>query len=187
MKWDGKKLTAKLVAGVEIHIPMELVQHLDYSLGKIAFLSQMKPRQTVYTPFFDTPADRDLMRIRKDRNQDGKPIKIGKEEFQRGLWIHSKTYLRYRIAQDYRRFQAVVGIEQIAASRGRGDIHLVISGDGKILFESKILWSDKPKKLDLDVSGIRDFVILVDFLSIEGRLDHGISDHLALGDAKFVK
>lgn len=187
LSWDGKKFSAKLMAGVKIPVPLKLVQNLDYSLGKIAFLSQMEPRETQYTPFFDTPADRDLMRIRKDRNQDGKPITIGKKEFRRGLWIHSKTYLRYRIAQNYSKFQAIAGIERIAASRGRGDVHLVISGDGKKLFESDILWSEVPRKLDLDVSGYRDFEILVDFRSLEGRLDHGISDHLALGDAKFIK
>ena len=63
-----------------------------------------------------------------------------------------------------------------------GDVHVVISGDGKPLFEGDVRGSDEPRILDLDVAGIRDFEILVDF---GGDLD--IADHLDLADAKVIK
>jgi hypothetical protein len=48
--------------------------------------------------------------------------------------------------------------------------------------ESDVRGSDPPQNLDLDVAGVRDLEILVDF---GGDLD--IADHLDLADAKVVK
>mgnify|MGYP003493769952 CR=1 FL=1 len=64
----------------------------------------------------------------------------------------------------------------------RGDVHVVIQGDGKTLLETDVKGSDNPQPVDLDVSGIRDLDILVDF-----GADLDISDHLDLCDAKVIK
>ena len=61
-------------------------------------------------------------------------------------------------------------------------LRLVISGDGKPLFESIIKGTDAPRKLDLDVKNVREFEILVDF---GNNVD--VADHLDLADAKLLK
>ena len=73
-----------------------------------------------------------------------------------------------------------MGIDQAVAPLG--NVHVVISGDGKTLLESDVRGSDQPQNLDLDVAGVRDLEILVDF---GGDLD--IADHLDLADAKVIK
>ena len=173
--WDGKNFRATLLAGAGVLIPFEKLGLLDFSLGKVLYLSQIEPRQVKYTPFFDV-----TFQYRRNRNLDGEPLRLDNKTYTRGLAIHSKTYLRYRIGSDYRRFQAVMGIDKAVAPMG--DVHVVISGDGKKLLEADVRGTDKPRVIDLDVSGVRDLEILVDF----GR-DLDIADHLDLADARVIK
>ena len=113
---------------------------------------------------------------------DGGPLRLGNKIYSRGLCIHSKTLLKYRLGGEYRRFQAVTGIDHLVASNGYGDCRLVISGDGKKLLEADVKAKDSPRPLDLDVANVVNLEVLVDF---GGNLD--ISDHLDLADAKLVK
>ena len=173
-------VTAELLAGPKVTIQPADIRVLDFSLGKVRYLSDLEPREYTLTPFFDGEAERSLFRYRRDRNQTGGALALGGKTFQKGLWIHSRTKLVYRIGTDYRRFQAVMGIDDDVAPRG--DVHVVISGDGKPLLETDVRGTDKPQELDLDVSGVRDLEIFVDYGS---GLD--ISDHLDMCDARVLK
>ncbi len=166
---------ALLSAGAHATVPLEAVERIDFSLGKIRYLSDIEPREVTYTPFFDV-----TWKYQRDRNLDGGPLHVGGKDYARGLSIHSKTFLRYRLAGEYRRLQAVVGIDRVAGKKG--DVHLTISADGKAIFEADVRGTDLPRPLDLDVAGVRDLDILVDF---GGDLD--IADHLDLADARVLK
>ncbi|MEX0717083.1 MAG: NPCBM/NEW2 domain-containing protein [Planctomycetaceae bacterium] len=169
-----------LLAGGKATVPVAAVRTLDFSLGKVRFLSQMEPREVKYTPFFDVTWE-----YRRDSNLDGEPIRIGDQTFRRGLCIHSKTLLRYRLGGEYRRLQALMGIDR-AVGRD-GDVRVTIggvttTGQARKLFEGDVKGTDDAIPLDLDVSGLRDLEIIVDF---GGNLD--IADHLSLGDARVIK
>jgi hypothetical protein len=173
--WNAAQLNVGLIGGAQLVVPFEQVVSLDFSSGKIRYLSQLEPREVKYTPFFDQ-----VWTFCRDRPRDGGSLRLGNKEYSRGLWIHSRTFLKYRLSGDFRRFQAVMGIDQAVAPLG--NVHVVISGDGKTLLESDVRGSDPPQNLDLDVAGVRDLDILVDF---GGDLD--IADHLDLADAKVIK
>ncbi len=170
-------LKARLVSKVEVPLPLEQIKSIDLSQGKLKYLSQMEPREVKYTPYFDTTWE-----YRRDTNMDGGPLRLGNKIYPRGLCVHSKTQLKYRLGGEYRRLQAVIGIDHLVASNGYADCRLVIQGDGKTLFETDVKGKDAPQPIDLDVAGIVSLDVLVDF---GGNLD--ISDHLDLADAKLVK
>jgi hypothetical protein len=173
--WTDGQLKIGMLGGASLVVPAEQVLSLDFSAGKVRYLSQLEPRDVKYTPFFDQ-----VWTYCRDRPRDGGSLRLGNKEYARGLWIHSRTFLKYRLSGDYRRFQTVMGIDQAVAPLG--NVHVVISGDGKTLLESDVRGSDPPQNLDLDVAGVRDLEILVDF---GGDLD--IADHLDLADAKVIK
>lgn len=173
--WSAAQLKVGLLGGAQVVVPAEQVLSLDFSAGKVRYLSQLEPREVKYTPFFDQ-----VWTYCRDRPRDGGALRLGNKEYARGLWIHSRTFLKYRLNGDFRRFQAVMGIDQAVAPLG--NVHVVISGDGKALLESDVRGSDPPQNLDLDVAGVRDLDILVDF---GGDLD--IADHLDLAEAKVIK
>jgi hypothetical protein len=193
--WADGNLKVRLATGPDLVIPCSQLAALDFSAGKIVYLSQLEPRDVKYVPFFDTL----LYEYRRDRSLDGTPLTLAGKTYARGLALHSRTTLRYRIAGEYTRFQADVGVDDSithAGKRGaefgadvkpdeRGTpaiVRLVISGDGKPLFDSIVKGTDAPRTLDLDVTNVRDLEILVDF---GNEVD--ISDHLDLAGAKLVK
>jgi hypothetical protein len=184
--WDGGNLKIRLATGADLAVPAAQLAALDFSSGKVLYLSDAEPRDVKYVPFFEV-----VWEYRRDRSLDGTPLSIGGKTYARGLAIHSKTTLRYRIAGDYTHFQAVAGIDDTVSRLTRKDapedyrsayLRLVISGDGKPLFDSIIEGTDPPRPLDLDVTGVRDLEILVDF---GNNVD--IADHLDLGGAKVLK
>lgn len=178
-----EKCQVVTVSGLTVPVPLDQLKSLDFTAGKIRHLSQMDPIDVQYTPVFEKDRPYEYR-----RNFSGPlgylvPITLEGKAYSKGLAIHSKTLLKYRLSGEYRRFQAVMGIDDFTGQGGRlGDVHVKISGDSKTLYEGDAKWSDSPVPLDLDISGIRDLVILVDF---GGNLD--IGDWLDLADAKVSK
>jgi hypothetical protein len=188
--FDGKSWSVRLASGNEITVPTLLVQGIDFSLGKIAYLSNMEPRDVKYTPYLDF-----MFEYRRDRMVHGTPLSVGNQTYAKGLGIHSRTLLKYRIGGDYRRFQTVMGIDD--SLRNGGDVDVVIKGDGRVLFQGPVSIHERsepgtdtlieprlmpPIKLDLDVTGIVELELFVDFG--EGA---EVGDCLDLADAKLVK
>lgn len=175
---NSGRFEAGLRSGANVRIAAGSIGRLDFSAGKLQYLSAIEPRDVRYTPVFDED-----FHYQRDHTWERKPLRLGGKTYVRGLWIHSKTRLRYRLAGAYRRFQAVMGIDDDVRGRG-GDVHVVIRGDGKVLHESDVKDGDKPQTLDLPVVGVRDLEILVDF---SGPQDTGTADHLDLADARVIK
>ncbi len=170
------------VAGIPANIRWSVIETIDLGRGKVRFLSDMEPRTLEHIPYVGVTALDSVFDVLKDHSDAGPdaPIRIDRQSFSRGLVIHSRTKLVYRLGGEYQRFVAVAGIEQLV--RPRGDLDLIISADGRELFRQNIKGTDEPISLDLDVSGANELTIFVDFA---GNAD--ISDHLALGDARIIK
>lgn len=172
------------LAGVAAVVPVNQLKSLDYSAGKIRQLSQMDPIDVQYFPFWGQGDPTTEYR----RNFSGPlgiltPITLGGKAYPKGLAIHSKTILKYRLGGEYRRFQAMMGIDDFTGQSGHlGDVHLKITGDNKVLYEGDPKHSDPPLALNFDVTGVRDLTILVDY---GANLD--IGDWLDLADAKVSK
>ncbi len=160
-----------------ITIPQSQIHLLDFSLGRIVYLSDMPPEGVEYTPYFDT-----VWEYQKDKTIDGSPLKLGDKEYAKGLWIHSRTKLTYRLAGEFSRFQALMGIDASVAKSGLGNVHVTITADDKILLEKEVTAFTEPQKIDLDVKGYRFLHILVDFG--EGL---NIADRLDLVEARLIK
>ena len=48
-----RSFKARLVSGGDVAIPAAQLAALDFSAGKIRYLSQLEPRDVQYVPFFD--------------------------------------------------------------------------------------------------------------------------------------
>ena len=92
---------------------------------------------------------------------------------------YSVTVLKYRIGGDYRRFQTIIGINE----KFRGNVDVVIKGDGRVLFKGAARAGQAPQPLDLDVTGVVELEITVGY----GEDELDIGDWLHLADAKVVK
>ncbi|MBL8848481.1 MAG: NPCBM/NEW2 domain-containing protein [Planctomycetaceae bacterium] len=178
------QLSGALLAGPQISVALAQVQLADFGLGRIRYLADL-PETAVYKPVGLITSE-DVLRLRKNMNSVGDSFIVGKESFDRGLWVHSGTTLKYRLNRDYRRLQAVAGVDRSASGCARVNptIAATFIGDGRVLLQSQFGWDGDPLPLDLDVSGVRDLEIRIEPASADTI---GACEHLVLADARVVK
>lgn len=170
--------------GAEVSLPLGQVVDLDFSGGKIAYLSDLEAESVRWTPFFAVQKPLPILEAfyapRRDRDFDSAPLQLGGAQYSKGLAVHARTELTYRLPDGFRRLGAVAGIDD--SLRPNGKVRLVVRGDAKVLLDRVITGNDPPKPLELDVAGVRRLVILVDFVD-------GVpaGDQLLLCNARITK
>lgn len=181
---DGDAISVTTTAGAMLELPVDSLARLDYSVGKIQYLSDLEAELTEVTPYVGGPKNlasyAAAFAPRRDRNFENEPLKLGGRSYDKGLALHSQTRQTYRLAGKFRQFTALAGIDD-AVSVG-GDVLLQVSGDGKPLWEGTIKGGEPPQALELDVAGVKRLELLVGFGD-----DLDIGDHLDLCDAKLMK
>ena len=116
-----------------------------------------------------------------DKSVMGKPISIGGQKFQRGLGTHADSVLYIDLHGGSERFTASVGVDDETGSPLASVVFRVV-GDGRLLWRSGVMkCGDAPKKVDLDLTGVKNLILLV---SDAG--DGNNSDHADWADAKFT-
>ncbi len=143
----------------------------------------MKPESAVWTPYLGasaSAASSAFYRPRTDRALEGGPLRVGGKKYAKGLALHSRTELVYRLPEKFSRFQATAGIDD--GVRGAGHVRLLVVGDDRTLLDELIAGKDPPRQLDLDIQGVHRLKITVDY----GE-DLDVSDHLDLCEARILK
>jgi len=170
--------------GLKLARPLAALSRIDFSHGKIVYLSDLKPESAEWVPYFamagGSAARAGLFAPRQDRSLASGPLAVEGMQYPRGLALHSRTTLVYRLPESFRRFSAVAGIDDRV--RPRGQVLLVIRGDERVLWNSPVAGTDPAKTIDVDVSGVRRLTILVDFGD-----DLAVADHLDLCEARLIK
>jgi len=184
LKLVGSKLEVETVTGSTVSLPIDRIEKLDFSSGNTQFLSDLEPDSLEWTPFVEsrTAAARlaRLYQPRRDQAFSGGKLMLAGQSYDKGLSIHSRTLLTYRVPRNFKRLLATVGIDDRV--RETGHVRLVVTGDNRTLFDRPISGKDAPLELDLDLTGVRRMTVLVDYG--EG-LD--IADHLNLANARITK
>ena len=192
IEWNGTKWLVRLVTGLELQVAPESLKVIDYSISKFTYLSDLEPRgmkHTPYFPYFGEVSDFQVFGYRRDKDFEGNRISLGHKTYAKGLAIHSKTTLKYRLGGDYRRFQAVMGIgDEI----NRGNVDVTVKADEKVVFNEPVKVGENgqqgtrrpsPQILDFDVTGVVELEIVVDYGS--PKID--IGDRLYLANARLVR
>jgi hypothetical protein len=178
------KLQWTTPSGLSVVRPWEALVHIDFSGGKIIYLSDLKAESVRWTPFFGMSQEHraiaEFRAPRMDQSFASKPLQLDGKQYPKGLALHSRTEMVYRLPGRFSRFNAIAGIDD--SVRPYGNVRLVIRGDDKVLLETTLTGAEGPKPLDLDLGGVRRLAILVDF---GGEMD--AADHLDLCNARIIK
>ena len=177
------------VCGASFSCDLKEVDLLDFGADKILYLSDAEPATLSVTPRFGSQLDEQLGRFlyapRIDQSFSGTSLRLRYhkadrfESYAKGLALHSRTELQYRLNRKFSRLRGIVGLEP--GSRA-GNIRLIISGDGEALFNETVQAADEPRELDLDVSGRRRLTILVDYGD-----ESDIADRLHMCELRIIK
>lgn len=171
-------------AGLDLSLPVGQVSELDYSAGKLRYLSDLEPELAQYTPLFppkEPLASLDeLLRPRRDMGLEQNPLKLDGKTYKKGLAVHSRSRVVYRLPGQFQHFQATVGIDD--SVRDAGNAVLEIKADGKSLWRGTLRGTEPAQRLDLPIAGAGRLEIVVDFGD-----DLDIADHVDLCDAKVTR
>lgn len=170
--------------GDKISLQLAQIQKFQFASSNLVYLSDLSPENAEWTPYLTGRLIRNrlnqLYAPVKDRSANGGPIRIGEQEFTKGLSLRSKTVLTYRLTEEFNSLQLTTGLA--VETKGRGHVDLIILGDNKQLFRDSIADPADIRQLDLAITGVRRLSITVDYGK---NLDFG--DLLHLGDAKLIK
>ncbi len=142
------------------------VVEIRFRGGKLLWLSELAPAKAETTPFFNR-----AWPWRKDLSVWGNPLSAGGVVYERGLGTHSRTVLTWEIAAQFVTLLADVAIDD--ETKGTGASVVSVTGDGRVLLApTPISGGDKPRRVKLDVTGVRALTLLVDFGRQEDAGDH---------------
>jgi hypothetical protein len=181
----GGVVSVTTPAGVSFDLNQNVVSRLDFSKGRLEYLSDLTPAKVEISSTAEDDDKAVQQHVYKDVSlgkEDRTPIVVGGKLFKKGLAIRPYTKLTYDLKGDYREFSARIGLDDNVGAAGK--VTLVISGNGKELQTLTFSAVDKKKFSDV-VLNIKD----VEKLTIEVKsgdlLDLG--KHVDLADAKVSK
>jgi hypothetical protein len=174
--YADKNLTATTPGGAKVVLPMTQIVKLDYSKGKLTYLSDLKMTGLAQSSTVDF-----IEPVRRDMNLNQKPITLGRKTYTKGLAIHARTEITFDLDGEYREFKSIFGIDDNVPGRDDGTIVKVL-GDGKELASLTVTRKEKPFEKTLNVKDVQKLTIIV---ASPDLLDLG--RHVDLADARVSK
>jgi hypothetical protein len=171
------RLTLRTASGARLEFPLSAVESIRFLGGCATYLSELTPTSFKFEPFLDLSWP-----LRNDRNVSGGFLTLRGSDYARGLGVHSRSTVTYRLDGKYRRFHAVLGIDDDTG--GKGSVIFEVLVDGKRAFRSDVLTgTSAPVVLErLDISGAKLLTLRVDYATLGD-----IQDHADWCDAMVIK
>lgn len=161
----------------ELVIKRDGMAQVEFESDRVINISKLTPSKVAEHGLFDK-----AFKYQLNRSAGGSPLKLGGETYLTGLGLHSFCELTYKLDGGYSALVGVVGIDD--AVRPAGNARMSIIGDGKNLCQPMDLTGqDDPKPLRLNVAGVKELIIRVEFGT--DKLD--VADHVNFVSARLVK
>jgi hypothetical protein len=174
-------------SGARIDYTTTLVVRMDYSKGKVDYLSDLNPVKEESK--FDGNDEKSTQRFpyQKDLNLARKPLRVNNVEYSKGLAVHAYTALVYDLKGDYRELKLTAGIDDDYLQLFNRPVQLVIEGDGAELARVVITPKDKDKwtQITRNIKDVKKLRIAVSRVQGDAPFDFGIN--LDLADVKVSK
>ncbi len=184
----GNRLSVTTSGGVSLDLPVTMISKLDFSVGNVAFLSDLEADSGAgeislsLQPAAMSYKFGRVFQVRSRPPLGADSFRIAGHKFDNGLSLHSPVKLVYRVPEGFRKFIAVAGVDDSIVAPGR--FNLIITGDGKELARH-VFNADQPREaipLELDLTAVRRISI-----SLEAAGGQDIGDQLDLCEARFTK
>ncbi|MGI9456986.1 MAG: NPCBM/NEW2 domain-containing protein, partial [Aeoliella sp.] len=208
VRWDETEWIVETRLLGTLHLPTHAISRVDYSNGRVLYLSDLEPSGSEWTPppgaaaiepwFKGVARDRGFYSPRleleypasslapEEATSAGIPRRV---VFDKGLALRSRSEQTYRIPRGFSSFRATAGIDP--RTQATGLVELRILGDGRVLVKQSIGGHQAPVELQCEVEGMKELAIVVDFGAGDGAEfgigDIGAGDNLHLANARFTK
>lgn len=188
---DGSVLCGSLVslsrgrlaldlAGTKASVLMANVLVVEITNTDIVYLSDLRPVEVKEIPFWPTSFPVWPHRLNKSTTEGNPPITLDGRKYEHGIGCHTKTVLTYRLGGRYKKFAAVIGIDDKA--RPQGSVEFVVKTDGKQIYSRTLTGRDKSVSIALDIDGAKRLTLIADYAD-----EANTGDHADWADARVMK
>jgi len=87
--------------------------------------------------------------IQKNKSVEGKPLTIAGQVYEKGLGMHANATLVYQLKPEYKRFVAVVGVDDEVT--GRGTVEFTVYADGQLIAETGLVPVGDVQFIDVEI------------------------------------
>ncbi len=137
----------------------------------VTYVSDLEPLDYKHIPYLRLPWD-----YGRDRNVLGGRLTAAGRPYIKGLGMHSTSRLAYVLDRPYRRFNAELAIDGAARDGGSVVFRVLcdqLEGGWREAYRSPIVrGGDPPRPIDVDVTGAKRLVLIVEFADRADQLDH---------------
>jgi hypothetical protein len=182
LKGSGKELAVTTPSGAKLTYAIDKVALLDYSKGKVTYLTDLDPSDRVIkTAFNDFPP-------RRDKNIYGEPMKLAGVPYSRGWAMRAHTELEFDLGGDYREFRTVAGIDDSRTKlyEDKQPVILRVMGDGRELFRQEFT-PERDKRVATVVLNVKNVQKLRLIVTAPAASKYPVGKNLNLADAKVTK
>lgn len=173
---DAEEIELELTGGRSIPVKVTELIEIRFRSERVVFLSDLEPADYEFEPF---AAARWPYRL--NRSVANRPLRIGDQDFERGIGMHSKAVLTYELPGRFAQLAAVVGIDEAVGSLGNV-VFRVLADDKEVFNSGPVTGRDDPRPILVPVDGARRLQLVVDF----GE-DLDVGDQADWGNVRLLK
>lgn len=163
---DHERAQMTVSDDLKLAAPADSVVFVQTIGGRAVYLSDLTPESYRHLPYLsiDWP-------YRLDANVTGTRLRAGGKIYAKGVGMHSTSRLTFRLEKAYRRFQAELAIDDQTQLRG-SVVFRVLSGQREIYKSGMVRGGDPPLPVSVDVGGVDQLSLIVDYADRADELDH---------------
>ncbi|HEX5272612.1 MAG TPA: NPCBM/NEW2 domain-containing protein [Gemmataceae bacterium] len=174
---DGRTLTGETLFKTPVSVPLDDLVALRVEGGPAVYLSELKARKFEHTPYLGAAWPYVL-----DGSADRRDLRLGGSTFDRGIGMHTESRLTYDLGGRYRRFEALVGLDDQTGKGGSARVRVLIDGKPADVGGADLAGGRDPIAVRLDVTGAKQLTLVAEF----GERG-GVRGHVDWAGARLVK
>jgi hypothetical protein len=150
-------ITARTRFGRTIRFPLGELARIHVRSSRIVYLTERQPILIKYIPYVGP-----VREYRSDRNVHGRSFRLAGQTFDRGIGTQSMTILAYELAPGDRRFQALVGVDELSGPLG-SVVFRVLTDRNERFKSPPLAESDTPRAIDIDLAGAKHLILITEY------------------------
>jgi hypothetical protein len=175
---DGTALVGETLFKAQVRFPVERVAAIFMLGGPAVYLSELKAQKFEHTPYLGVTWHYVL-----DGSADGRDPQLGGGTFDRGIGMHTASRLTYTLAGHYRRFEALVGLDERSGKGGTARVRVLVDGKAADLGgDRELTVRAGPLPVRVDVKGAKELTLVAEFGS-----RGGVEGHVDWADARLIR
>jgi hypothetical protein len=169
-------------------IPLTKIRRIDIRSHRVVYVSDLTPtQQRIEGLLHKKVAGESPWPLRINRSVNGGPLSLGGRIFLRGLGVHSRTEITFKLDGEYESFVATIGLDDSVRPRGSVAFRVLGQSDEQtpavVLFDSDLITGqDAPRDIIVPLDNVTNMTLLVDYGD-----DLDLADAAVWGDARLLK